>query len=234
MASSDSNRHAGLRHLLAPVEFLARDHGQRDVAHFARQRHPAALRQRRERCHAKPGAGPQHDLDRGLLRRLAADLHDVVALEMGKRQGQRLEIIEQPELPGACAALRSDSRVKRQSRLVRATVSPSTGPCHGDGGGRQRRQPLRLHIGARSSLPARRNCRSSGRRRRGTRVEPGSTSPKRELVPPISPTSASSVMDFPPRLQLPRHGDLGNSEALPCPQNPSRKRLEPLQPSGFP
>ena len=40
-------------------------------------------------------------------------------------------------------------------------------------------------------------------------VVPGSTSPKRELVPPMSPTSASSVMAFPPPLQLPRKPDFG-------------------------
>ena len=90
-------QHAGFRHALAPVELGLRHHGERDVAHFAGQRHPAALWQRRQRRHAKPGAGPQHDLDGGLLRQLAADLDDILAVQMGQCQRQRLEIIEQAE-----------------------------------------------------------------------------------------------------------------------------------------
>ena len=98
IASSDSNSTPGFDIFSRQSNSSWVTTGRRDVAHLARQRHPAALRQRGERCHAKPGAGPQHDLHGGLLRRLAADLHDVLAVEMGQRQGQRLEIIEQAEL----------------------------------------------------------------------------------------------------------------------------------------
>ena len=70
---------------------------ERDVAAFARHRHPepAGLDQRAD---AEPGARSEHDLGAGLRRRIAADLHEVLRLQRGQRQRQRLEVVEKNDV----------------------------------------------------------------------------------------------------------------------------------------
>ncbi|CAN5542574.1 hypothetical protein BH10BAC4_BH10BAC4_17340 [soil metagenome] len=69
-------------HRLEQFEFPVGDDRQGAVAQFAGQSQPIALRHRRQRRHAKPGAGSQHDLHFGLRRRMTADLHQISRLQM--------------------------------------------------------------------------------------------------------------------------------------------------------